>query len=263
MSVAVTDIRQSGDVIIVSGIVNGQSRQVKTSASELSKLLSNKDQIDVLTWMLSQSNEPDTVFSAALRLDEDISLTMSAPSVTSGGSVTATITVKTISQLVDRLIVLDGTPSVLLSVPSFVAIPKGQMSATVTVRTIFPNAGIGLVRAQIGNQTQFLGLLVFSPIPILTSLKVSPISVVGGSSFTVTATVDVGTNPLELTGQVINMYSSAINANESPVVPASILVPRNSNTGSVTVSTTANQQGMHRIVASHGGVTKVAIITIT
>lgn len=264
--IVLTDIQQSGDDVLISGTVNGNNRQARTSASELAKLPTAAAQIDVLLTTLSQSQTLSLVLPVIRRTDQTITLTLSSDSVTSGGSVVGTVTLSTASPLVDRVIFIGASPSTLVSVPVSITIPKGLLTSTFSVSTNFANAGAGIITASLGSLIQLASLTVFSPIPVLASLVV-PATVVRGTPFTITVTISSGTNPLALFGHTIILYASVVNpksnSNIMPTIPAGILIPRGGVSASVSILTDATNSGTYKIVASYGGVTKTALIVIT
>lgn len=92
--------------------------------------------------------------------------------------------------------------------------------------------------------------------PVIAALTASGIQVVGGNSFTVTATLSAGA---QSTGAVVSLASS----NPSVVVPATLKIPSGSQTGTITAtSSVVSANTSVTITGSLAGATKSAIVTL-
>lgn len=92
--------------------------------------------------------------------------------------------------------------------------------------------------------------------PVIAALTASGIQVVGGSSFTVTATLSTGAQG---SGAVVSLASS----NQAVHVPATLTIPAGSQTGTITATSSAVSANTPvTITGSLGSTSKSAIVTL-
>src|SRR3989475_2559584 len=131
-------------------------------------------------WLFEQSSRPSTLSS----------LTLSPSSVTGGNSSTGTVTLSVPAPSGDAVVSLSSSDTSVATVPSSVIVPAGATTATFTVNTsTVTTSALVTISASYGGVTQTASVTVTpSPLPTLSSLTLSPTSVVGGAQSS-TATV--------------------------------------------------------------------------
>jgi hypothetical protein len=236
-----------------------------------------------------------SVQTSAVAADTTVTITATLPAgpVTAAGSLSATLTVRATPQatgvrsfFLNPLTVVGGNPVVGTVVLNGVAPPGGAVvtldngnpgvvtmpaSVTVPAGTDRIDFGIGTspvaattnvsLTARYGNAPAFTTLTVTPAGPALTlsSLALSPTSVVGGNSSTGTVTLS-GTVPAGSSGAVVTLSSNSSAAS----VPPSVTVPAGASSATFTVTTTqVTASTMATIAASFGGTTRTASLTVS
>jgi uncharacterized protein YfaP (DUF2135 family) len=199
----------------------------------------------------SGSSEP----SAALSL-----LSLSPTSVTGGESSTGMVALTAAAPSGGASVLLSSSNTSAATVPSSVTVPAGQTSATFTVSTSSVSANTSsTISATYGGATRTAALEVTAAQgPELSTLTLSPNPVAGGSSSTGTVTL---TAAAPSGGAEVSLVSSNTFV---ATVPASVNVPGGSTSATFTASTSAGDfDQSSSISASHGGVTRTVILSVT
>jgi len=145
--------------------------------------------------------------------------------------------------------------SVSAPVPASVTIPAGASSATFTIATKPVAANItATIKAASGGITKTAALIIQAP--ALTSLIVSPVSVVGGKGVTGKVTLS---GPAAV-ATTVKLTSS----NTSVAVPVSVVIAAGAVNATFTVSTkVVSANATATISGVYAGVTKTAMLTVT
>jgi len=191
-----------------------------------------------------------TITSTAL-----VSLSLSPSSVLGGGASTGTVTLSGPAATGGTVVNLTSSNSAA-TVPGSVTISAGQKVGTFSISTVgVNNSTAALITATLNSQPQSATLTITPA--ALTSLALSPTSVLGGGASTGTVTLS---GPAGSGGTVVALQSG----NSAATVPASVMVPAGSNSATFTVSTIGvNSQTTSAITATLNGTPKSATLTIT
>src|SRR2546425_249316 len=201
-------------------------------------------------WLFEQSSTPSTLSS----------LTLSPSSVTGGNSSTGTVMLSVPAPSGDAVVSLSSSDASVATVPSSVTVPAGATTATFTVNTsTVTTSALVTISASYGGVTQTASVTVTpSPLPTLSSLTLSPTSVVGGAQSS-TGTVTLN-GPAPAGGAQVLLSSSNTGA---ATVPSSVTVPAGAtsatftvNTSMVLISTSAT------ISASYNSTTRTASLAV-
>lgn len=195
-----------------------------------------------------------------VRREPLVSLAVSPVSVIGGGSAIGTVTLASPAPAGGTVVALSDVSEVT-SVPPSVTVPAGATSASFTVATI-PVAetfSANLFATLEGVTRQALLSVLPSgggTAPALSSVSVSPSTVVGGSAATGTVTLSAST-PGALTVSLAD-NSAAVS------VPAGVTVPAGASAASFSVTTSpVTASTSATITASLGGVARSAGLTLT
>lgn len=186
-------------------------------------------------------------------------LTVSPTSVSGGSSATGTVALTAAAPPGGAAVALASSNTAAASVPASVTVPAGQTSATFTIATTtVPANTTSTISAAYGGVTKTAALSINAATgPALSSLALSPTSVTGGQSSTGTATL---TAPAPSGGAVVSLISSNTAV---ATVPASVSVPAGSTGATFTIATAnVTVDSSSSISASHGGVTRSAILSV-
>ncbi|MEO8265678.1 MAG: hypothetical protein ABI706_09240 [Ilumatobacteraceae bacterium] len=184
--------------------------------------------------------------------------TVSPNSVQGGTSASGTVTLDSPAPAGGIAVGLSSSLPGSASVPASVAVPAGATSAAFTVTT-FPvdNTTVSLA-ATLDSTTLFAALSITKAAPsvTLTSLTLSPITVVGGASSTGTVRLSAAA---PTGGAVVSLSDNSAAASE----PVSVTVPAGSTSRTFTVTTSAvSSQTAVGISGSFGGGTASATLTV-
>jgi hypothetical protein len=187
------------------------------------------------------------------------SLTLNPTSVTGGNSSTGTVTLSGPAAAGGAQVALSGSNAA--QVPSSVTVAAGARSATFTVGTSAVAASVTVtISATYSGATRSASLIVTPappPLPTLSSLTLSPSSVVGGlesSMGTVTLT-----QPAPAGGAQVLLSSS----NGAASVPTSVFIPAGATSASFTVRTSVVLISTSAAVsASYNGTTQTAALGV-
>ena len=158
------------------------------------------------------------------------------------------------------VVTLASTKPASARVPASVTIGAGLVAASfaVTTSAVAVSTAVDL-RASYNGSTEVATLTVMPPPPTVTSLRLSPSTVVGGSTSTGTVTLSRAAPP---GGVVVAIGSS------KPAVagaPATVAVAAGQVSASFAISTTAVAAGTSAVISAsyNGGVPKTAPLTVT
>lgn len=160
-----------------------------------------------------------------------VSVSTSPTSIVGGDYPTGTVTISGPAPTGGAVISL-GSGSSSLNLPSTVTIPAGTTSTTFLVPTLGVNSSTATTITATLNSTSKTCTLTLLPASV-TSVTVSPASVIGGSSTTVTGTVNLN-GSAGPSGVVVNLSSSNTSAAS---VPATVTVAANTKHATFTVTT--------------------------
>ena len=186
------------------------------------------------------------------------SVVLNPSSITGGQSATGTVTLTATAPSGGVAVTLSSANSAA-SVPSSVVIPATSLSANFIVTTTAVTATtVGNIAATYAGASKSAALSVNPPMAAgLSSLTLSPTTVVGGSSASGTVTL---TKAAPAGGVVVNLATS--NATRTKV-PATVLIPAGAVSKVFTIATTTTKQKTNvSITASYAGVNKSATLTI-
>src|SRR5205807_1857642 len=189
------------------------------------------------------------------------SLTLNPTSVTGGTqSSTGTVTLSGPAPSGGAVVSLSSSNPSIAAAPSSVTVPAGGSSASFTVTTSGVVASTAVtISASYGGARRTASLTVTSTPLTLSSLTLSPTSVIGGSQ-SATGTVTLS-GPAPSGGAVVSLSSSNPSV---AAVPAGVTVPAGASTASFAVTTGAVVASTTvSITASFGGATRTASLAVT
>jgi hypothetical protein len=189
------------------------------------------------------------------------SISLNPPSVTGGNSSTGTVTLDDAAPTGGAQVTLSSNNTTAARVPSSVTVAAGATSATFTVSTSAVAASTTVtISAAYSGVTKSASLTVTPappPPPTLSSLTLSPSSVLGGlESSTGTVTL---TRPAPAGGVQVFLLSS----NGAASVPSSVFIPAGASSATFRVSTSIVLiSTSSNISATYNGTTRTAILGI-
>jgi hypothetical protein len=158
----------------------------------------------------------------------------------------------------DEIIQVESSDPALAAVPDTVTVFAGSGVGFFNIATAPVSAPTAVTISVTGGGTTLSKLLTLYPtLPALTSLTVSPTSVVGGSS--ATGTVKLG-GPAPPNGVAINLAS---NQPLSASVPLSVTVPGGATSATFTVATFPGFSNTPQLSAAMDGTFQFAAISVT
>jgi len=184
----------------------------------------------------------------------------SPSTVTGGSAATGTVALSAAAPSGGALVSLSSNIGAA-TVPPSVTVPQGASSATFTIGTTAVTAPVvGTLTAGYGGVNKTTTITV-NPAPVVTAalstLAVSPTSVVGGANATGTVTL---TAAAPAGGVTVSLSSSNTGI---ATVPASVLVAEGATTAAFTVATKPQRKnGNVTITAAYLGVTKSQTLTV-
>lgn len=186
------------------------------------------------------------------------SVGLNPSTITGGQSATGTVNLTGPTPSAGALVSLSSA-NPAASVPSSITIPANSSSASFTISTTtVTTTTVGNITATYSGASKSATLTVNPPAPAaISSLTLSPSTIVGGSTATGTVTL---TKAAPAGGIVVNLTSS--NSTRAKV-PATVLIPAGAVSKVFTITTTATKQKTNvSITASYAGVNKSATLTI-
>src|SRR5882672_2496711 len=191
------------------------------------------------------------------------SLALNPTSVNGGSPSTGTAMLSAPAPSGGAVVSLSSGNTAFATVPSSVTMPAGAASATfpVTTAAVTVSATVN-ISASYASVTKTASLIVTPPPlpgPTLTSLTLSPTSVIGGSPSTGTVTLS---GPALTAGAIVSLISSNTIV---ATVPANVTIPAGGTSATFTVTTVAVTASTPpvNISASYAGVTQNASLTVT
>jgi LmbE family N-acetylglucosaminyl deacetylase len=183
------------------------------------------------------------------------SVTMNPATVVSGGSAQGTVVLANAAPAGGTSVALASSNPAVASVPVSVTVPAGASSATFTATTGAVSATVVVtISAAFASGTRTTTLSV-TPLAV-SSLGVSPASVVGGAGATGTVTLS---SPAPAGGATVLLSSSST----SVLVPASVSVAAGATSATFAVATTAvTAVTSATITATYGSSTQTATLTV-
>jgi len=189
------------------------------------------------------------------------SLALNPASVTGGNSSSGTVTLSGPAPAGGAQIALTSSNTTAARTPASVTVAAGATSATFAVSTSVVSASTSVTitgtRGGVAKTATLTVKPVPPPAPTLSSLTLSPSSVVGGeqsSRGTVTLSA-----PAPAGGAVITLSSN----NGAASVPASILIPAGASSASFTVNTSIVLISTSATISGHyGGATRTATLAV-
>ena len=183
--------------------------------------------------------------------------TVSPTSVQGGTSATGTVTIDSPAPAGGLGVSLSSNLPGSASVPASVTVPAGATSASFTVTTFPVDNTTAQLTATLGSTTLFAALSITRAASVaLSSLTLSPTSVVGGASSTGTVRLSAAA---PTGGAVVSLSDDSAAAS----VPASVTVPAGSTSRTFTVTTSAvSSPTAVSISGSFGGGTAGATLTV-
>jgi hypothetical protein len=190
------------------------------------------------------------------------SLALNPTSVTGGNSSTGTVTLSGPAPTGGALVTLSSSNTAAATVPSSVTVPAGAASATfmVSASAVTASTTVTISAAYAGAiRTASLAVTPAAPpAPTLSSLTLSPTSVVGGTQSSTGAVTLSG--PAPAGGAQVALSSSNTAAAR---VPSSVMVLAGATSATFTVSTSAVAASTTATIsAAYRGVTRTASITV-
>ena len=183
------------------------------------------------------------------------SVSVHPSTITGGHSVTGTVSLTAPAPVGGVSVALGGAPSAI-NVPASVVVPATQSSASFAISTTpVGTTTVGSISASYHGVVQSTAVTVTPP--ALTSLRISPSTVVGGTTVTGTVTLSA---PAPAGGALATLQS-AKPAMATP--PASVTIP--AGTTSTTFAITTVKPGKNTTVtftASYAGISKTASLTV-
>jgi len=184
-------------------------------------------------------------------------ITISPTSVIGGADATGAVTLE--APVWETTTVKLSTNSNSISIPATVSVAAGLSKATFTIRTKAVAATTSAMVVGTLGGSSVPATLTVKP-ATLVSLSLSPTSVLGSSTTTVTGTVTLS-GPAPTGGTAVTLTSSKTSA---ATVPAAVTVAAGSTTATFTVShSKVATQAIVTISAIFAGTTKAASLTVT
>ncbi len=187
------------------------------------------------------------------------SVGVSPASVPGASSSTGTVTLDIPAPVGGALVSLSSSNTAAAQVPATVTVPAGQTSATFSVTTSPVAADTTVtITASYNSAVRTALLTVTAPVAVLTSVGVSPASVLGGSSSTGTVTLDL---PAPAGGATVSLSSSNTAAAQ---VPVTVTVPAGQTTATFMATTSpVAADATVTITASYASAVRTALMTVT
>jgi len=187
------------------------------------------------------------------------SLTLTPSSVIGGTGSTGRVTLNGPAPAGGAVVSLASDNTAAATVPASVTVPSGSTSATFVVATLPVSGSTPVaISALYGGVTRTSALTVLpAPPATLSSLSLSPSSVIGGNGSTGTVTLSA---PAPVGGIVVSLTSSRTSA---AAVPPSVTVPAGSTSATFAVTTfPVSSSTSATISASYGAVTRSSNISV-
>ena len=183
------------------------------------------------------------------------SVSLGPTSVLGGSSSTGTVTLSAPAPSGGAVVALSSGNTAAAQVPASVTVAANATTATFAVTTSPVASNTSLTISGTYGTTRNASLTVTAA--VLSSVSLSPTSVLGGSSSTGTARLN---GPAPAGGAVVTLSSSNTAAAQ---VPASVTVPANATTATFTVTTSLVASNTSLTISGTYGTTRNASFTVT
>ena len=182
------------------------------------------------------------------------SVTLSPTSVLGGNSSTGTVTLSRAAPAGGSVVTLSSNNTAAAQVPASVTVAANATTATFTVSTspVASNASVTISGTYGATKTAIFTVTAAT----LSSVTLSPTSVIGGTSSTGTVTLN---GPAPSGGAVVTLSSNKLAAQ----VPASVTVAANATTATFTVTTSPVATNASVTIKGTRGVNSTATLTVT
>jgi len=188
------------------------------------------------------------------------SLTVSPSTVVGGTSATATATLSTAAPAGGATVTLGSSTATVAGVPASVTVPAGATSASFTITTTPVTATAAVTISGTFAGASRSAVLTVTPVPAapsLSSVTVTPASVVGGTGATGTVTL---TAAAPTAGAIVALSSSNVTVAS---VPASVTVAAGALSASFAIGTTSVTASTPvTITGVFGGATRTATLSV-
>ena len=183
-------------------------------------------------WTDNTPGNLDIFFTRSVSLS---ALSVSPSTVTGGDSSTGTVTLSAPAPSGGAIVSLASSDTSVATVPDTITVPTGATSTTFPVSTSPVSSSTSVIISGSYNGTAQSASLTVTPppLPTVTSLSLSPSSVLGGPLGSSTGTVTLS-RPAPSGGAVVSLSSSKPSVAS---VPASVTVPARATSATFTVNT--------------------------
>ena len=184
-------------------------------------------------------------------------ITTNVAAVTGGVAVTGTVTLTRAAPTGGAVIVLASSPTTVGTVPASVTVPAGATSVTftITTRTVTAASTLTVTGTYLG-VAKAVSITVH-PVRLVSTLKLNPTSVKGGTNSTGTVT---------LTGPATEAVVVTLTSGTTTVarVPTSVTVPAGATTATFTITTLTQTATRTSIITARTGTTsRTATLSVT
>ena len=189
------------------------------------------------------------------------SLTLSPTSVTGGLTSTATVTLSSAAPTGGSVVALTSN-SASATVPATVTVAAGAKTATFTVSTNSVTASTtASIGASLGGVTASASLTIQTPaLPTISSTSLSASTVIGGSTTSITGTVNIS-SAAPAGGLVVTLTSSSTTR---ATVPTSVTIAAGATSATFAVTSKAvTSSGNTTITATYNGGSKTVTLTVS
>ncbi len=259
---ASVSLSSSSSAFPASGTITVPAGQISASTSVSAGTVTSSTSATVTASYAGVSKTAGVTVTAAAGSGVTLSsVSVSPATVASGGTVSVTLSLSGGAPAGGATVTLSSTSSAF-SLPASVTFPQGAVVGTLTAKAGTVSASTNVTISAAYQGTTKTATLTITPSgstssATLSSVTVSPSSLTGGSSATVTVTL---TGAAPSGGATVSLSS---NSSAFPVA-ASVTVPAGQTSGSVTVQTKAvSASTAVTVAAAYQSVTKTTTVTLT
>ncbi len=158
-------------------------------------------------------------------------------------------------QATDTVVTLASSDPNSMTVPATVTVPAGQLNVAVVPTGVAQAASV-TITATLGTSTQTTAVRVLGTTEVPSTVTLSPLnpSVVGGTSTTLTVTLDL---PAATGGTVVNLAATGALGS----IPATVTVPQNQTQATFAFAAMVGANGTSTVTATLGS--SMASVTVT
>jgi len=186
-------------------------------------------------------------------------LNLSASAVTGGSYLIGTLTLTSAAPSGGTTVALSSSNNLAAATPAKVVVPAGSTTASFLVMTYVQTANaLANISAGLNGESLEVGITATAgSVPGLSSLTLSPTTVVGGANVTGTVTLSA---PALSGGTIVPLASSNTSV---ATVPIAITVPASANSATFTVTTYSQKSNTTSVIgATLEGATKRVTVTV-